>query len=93
MPNDFLPFVVTRAAAPADLQDQKTNPVKLIVNIELLNSIGLIDENKEKVYKKEELLTIISRIKELISTKEYTHSEIIEGLTLCEDLLKKPTKQ
>lgn len=56
MPNDFLPFVVTRAAAPADLQDQKTNPVKLIVNIELLNSIGLIDENKEKVYKKAVLL-------------------------------------
>lgn len=48
---------------------------------------------KEKVYKKEELLTIISRIKELISTKEYTHAEIVEGLTLCEDLLKKPTKQ
>lgn len=46
---------------------------------------------KEKSYSKEDLINIIKRLREVISTKDYTNNDIVNGLEQCEELLRNHT--
>ena len=48
-------------------------------------------KKKSKTYTKEEVISIISKIKELVASKEYSLKEIEEGLIQCEEFLKNPS--
>ncbi len=52
MTNEFLSFVVLRAPEPTDLSNEKTKPVTVNVEGGIIDSLDLVNPDKEKVYKK-----------------------------------------